>query len=144
MSTSTDAPPHPGDCPPAVTTILTPQYNYKPQNTYVKTQGSGGKTLPSIARARHLLALIGCCPLGELEDTFPALARELLTLLRRTEADNTRVVALAAVDEILRRLLQTAAPGSAGGRGRGGSGTGGGGSKVGAEFGGARQVRNRM
>lgn len=78
---------------------------------------------------------------------FPSLARELLSLLRcggsDIAADNaTRAIALAAADEVVRRLLQgTATPGR-GGAGGGGGGAGGSNSKVGgAEIEGARQVR---
>ncbi|CAN0413520.1 unnamed protein product, partial [Ectocarpus fasciculatus] len=89
--------------------------------------------LSGLTHASHLLGLVGCCPSGELEAAFPSLARELLLLLRQRQQQppggggggggvsggrcdddddgndvTTRAVALAAVDEAVRRLLHDA------------------------------------
>lgn len=105
--------------------------------------------LSRLTHASHLLGLIGCCPPGELEAAFPSLARELLALLRHGagggDGDSARAVALAALDEALRRLLHNAGGAVPVGGGSGGGGGGGGGSsKLGGVVevgGGARQVR---
>lgn len=53
-----------------------------------------------------MLALVGCSPLSELEHAFPSVSRELLGFLRPGTPNDTRSVALAATDELLRRLLR--------------------------------------
>lgn len=73
---------------------------------------------------------------------FPSLSRELLILLRRRGGEvainNTRVVALGAMDELLRRVLHVPAPPGGGGAATGCGST----AKIdGVEVGGARQVR---
>lgn len=110
-------------------------------NTAPQSSNNGGNHLSSISRARHMLGLIGCCPSTELEDMFPSLARELLSNLRdgghSEECIKARAVALAAIDESLRRLLHAA---TGDGKGEGGGGPRGNSKVGGVEVAGARQV----
>ncbi|CAN0396730.1 unnamed protein product [Discosporangium mesarthrocarpum] len=69
------------------------------------TQSGRGRRPPGPTLARHLLSLVGCCPIEEVENILPSLWKELLLLIKGKEAEETRVVAFLAMEELLHRLL---------------------------------------